>query len=81
MAIDPSLATVPAVLAGMGGILKLVLSEMRRQRESFEEFLGNHMAKTTEALAENTAVLTELVRVTSDVAKACDRVGRKVAAH
>lgn len=42
----------PVVIAAMAGILKLVLSALKDQREGFETFLGNHMSKNTQALED-----------------------------
>lgn len=46
------LAVIPAVIAAMGGVLKLVLNALDRVEERQEKFLGNHMSSNTKALAD-----------------------------
>lgn len=72
--VDPgSLGAIVAILAAMGGILKLILShldkeskrhdeEMGAQRQQFTTFLGNHMSHNTKAMEDVARQLTELTR-------------------
>lgn len=66
------LASVAAVLAALGGVLKLVLDHLSRSddkheaaltayQERQEKFLGNHMSGNTKALTDLTEVISELV--------------------
>lgn len=66
------LGAVAAVLAALGGVLKLVLDHLGRAdarheaaleqiQARQEKFLGNHMSGNTKALADLTEVISELV--------------------
>ena len=52
------LAVIPAVIAAMGGVLKLVLNALDRVEARQEKFLGNHMSTNTKALQDLTSVIT-----------------------
>lgn len=66
------LGALAAVLAALGGVLKLVLDHLGRAdarheealkvyQERQEKFLGNHMSGNTKALTDLTEVIAELV--------------------
>jgi len=46
------LAVIPAVIAAMGGVIKLVLNALDRVEARQEKFLGNHMSGNTKALSD-----------------------------
>jgi len=52
------LAVIPAVIAAMGGVLKLVLNALDRVEARQEKFLGNHMSTNTKALQDLTSAIT-----------------------
>lgn len=54
------LATIATVLAAMGGVLKLVLDALAKQRGEFTTFLENHMSANTEVLAQVVDGMREL---------------------
>lgn len=45
-------AIIPAVIAAMGGVLKLVLNALDRVESRQEKFLTNHMSVNTKALQD-----------------------------
>lgn len=51
------LAVIPAVIAAMGGVLKLVLNALDRVEARQEKFLGNHMSSHTRALEDLTTAI------------------------
>lgn len=51
------LAAIPAVIAAMGGIIKLVLNALDRVEQRQETFLGNHMSGNTKALQDLTSAI------------------------
>ena len=52
------LAVIPAVIAAMGGVIKLVLNALDRVEARQEKFLGNHMSSNTKALQDLTSAIT-----------------------
>lgn len=67
------LAAIAAILTAGGGVLKLILDHLTKQREGFETFMGNHMsamARTVEdnskAIRANTEVIQDAVRELRD---------------
>ena len=77
------LATIATVLAAMGGVLKLVLDALAKQRNEFTTFLENHMSANTtalEQLVESAAVLHKDNEETARILKKADiHTTRKVA--
>ncbi len=53
-----ALAVIPAVIAAMAGVLKLVLNALDRVESRQEKFLGNHMSAHTKALQDLTNAIT-----------------------
>ncbi len=46
------LAVIPAVIAAMAGVIKLVLNALDRVEQRQEKFLGNHMSGNTKAMQD-----------------------------
>ena len=51
------LAAIAAVLGAMGGIIKLILDHLTRQREGFEKFMGNHISHMSHAIEDNSKAI------------------------
>ena len=51
------LAVIPAVIAAMGGVIKLVLNALDRIEARQEKFMSNHMSSHTRALEDLTSAI------------------------
>lgn len=76
------LAVIPAVIAAMGGVIKLVLNALDRIETRQEKFLGNHMSSNTKALEDlASAVRAHTAKSELDLLRmrvAMDKAGHRV---